>query len=478
MSIGTIAMKVLKLKLFGMKGSQRQANLCYDLLNKCINKAAFILCLVFATGSNAFAQTAKIEVPITSLSDLEYDIQPLTIGDKAPDITFHNVLNYKSKTAKLSDFSGKLIILDMWSVYCTSCIAGFPMMEKLQNEFGKKIQIILVNPHDAKYDSEEKIKATLENLKTRTGFYPSLPVPIHDSILNRYFPHQSVPHTVWLDANKNVIAITGSLDVTTENIKKVLEGKSLDLAIKDDWAFDNSRPLLVDGNGGGSNDFIFRSLFTKYKSGIGNSSGVRLDDNKKVIGIYSLNKILRQFINESFSDIINNVNDNRVVIESDNPGKFRLDFDTANTYCYDLTVAPVERKSLDIKQFIQEDLRRFFNISVNREKRKINCYVISQTYDLSNSYTKFQKSDMDIDASSLKKYIRNYPVSDVINFLDRFQMPMVNEVNIEKHIDIEFPTNANLSDVNTVLKVLRAAGFNIREEERIIEVVVISDKSK
>jgi hypothetical protein len=57
-------------------------------------------------------------------------------------------------------------------------------------------------------------------------------------------------------------------------------------------------------------------------------------------------------------------------------------------------------------------------------------------------------------------------------------MPMVNEVNIEKHIDIEFPTNANLSDVNTVLKVLRAAGFNIREEERIIEVVVISDKSK
>ncbi len=36
----------------------------------------------------------------------------LRLGDQAPDYEFTSVLNYKNKTLKLSDFKGKLVILD------------------------------------------------------------------------------------------------------------------------------------------------------------------------------------------------------------------------------------------------------------------------------------------------------------------------------------------------------------------------------
>ena len=60
----------------------------------------------------------------------KHEIKPLKIGDKVPDIEFKNIINYKSKTARLSDFKGKLVILDFWGTWCTSCIAAFPKMEE------------------------------------------------------------------------------------------------------------------------------------------------------------------------------------------------------------------------------------------------------------------------------------------------------------------------------------------------------------
>ncbi|MGH2645715.1 MAG: hypothetical protein ACRDE2_17320, partial [Chitinophagaceae bacterium] len=54
-------------------------------------------------------------------------IEPLSIGDTVPDVVFNQMMNYHSKTAQLSDFENKkLIILDFWSTSCTACIDYFP----------------------------------------------------------------------------------------------------------------------------------------------------------------------------------------------------------------------------------------------------------------------------------------------------------------------------------------------------------------
>src|SRR5688572_26528195 len=76
-------------------------------------------------------------------------IKELKIGDIVPDIEFLMV-NYSKPTARLSDFKGKVVILDFWATWCGSCIEAFPKIDLAQKEFGDRLQVILVNSRATK----------------------------------------------------------------------------------------------------------------------------------------------------------------------------------------------------------------------------------------------------------------------------------------------------------------------------------------
>lgn len=405
-------------------------------------------------------------------------IRPLSIGDQVPDIVFENVLNYKSKKVRLSDFKGKLVILDMWSIYCTSCIAAFPKMEALQKEFGDKIQILLVNPHDPKYDSEEKIKTTITKNKIRTGFYPTLPIPIHDSILNKYFPHESVPHYIWIDGERNVLAITGLIEISSLNIKRSLEDKKVvNLSFKNDKAFDKTKPLLIDNNGGTSDDFIYRSIFTGYRGGIGFGSGTRRNENKEIIGAYRLNKPLRQLVYEAYYDIINGLSACRVILNVKNPALYGFDYNPAYSYCYDLTIGPIQATNFDFKAYLKDDLKKYFKVSAEKQKRKLRCLIFVKQDKITDLFTRYTESQLDLESTSIKKYIHNYPIHDILNFLEEYiGIPLIDETGIIQNIDLNFPDNLDLSNSKALIDYLKQIGLAIKEEERELEVAVITDR--
>lgn len=76
---------------------------------------SFSLLIVFSRVGSLKAQSGP-----RSIDQGEND--KLTVGDVMPDITFNNLVNYKSSSAKLSDFKGKLVILDFWATTCLSLI--------------------------------------------------------------------------------------------------------------------------------------------------------------------------------------------------------------------------------------------------------------------------------------------------------------------------------------------------------------------
>ena len=41
------------------------------------------------------------------------------------------------KRKKLSDYQGKVVILDFWATYCAPCVEGVPHLVALQNQYGK-----------------------------------------------------------------------------------------------------------------------------------------------------------------------------------------------------------------------------------------------------------------------------------------------------------------------------------------------------
>src|SRR5690606_35558675 len=77
------------------------------------------------------------------------NIKPLSIGDQIPDELWNmplQVVNHPEgkKNITLSEYKGKLIILDFWATWCVPCIRNFPKLHALQGEFGDKIKLLAV----------------------------------------------------------------------------------------------------------------------------------------------------------------------------------------------------------------------------------------------------------------------------------------------------------------------------------------------
>ncbi len=158
--------------------------------------------------------------------------KPLAIGDAVPDITFTNLVNYPTQTARLSDFKGKLVILDFWATWCGSCIAAFPKLQKLQEGFKNDLQVLMVATHQSG-DDAEKINSILTRLK-KNNKAVKLPVTIND-IAPKLFPHTGLPHYVWIGKEGRVLAVTRTEEVTLQNISAAISGKPLNVAQKKDY---------------------------------------------------------------------------------------------------------------------------------------------------------------------------------------------------------------------------------------------------
>lgn len=437
----------------------------------------FVLVLLAGVSSaQSSIKSAISQSAITNSSTLT-EVRELKVGDVVPDITFQNVLNYKSKTAQLSDFKSDLIILDFWSVWCNACIESFVKLDQIKKKYEDKVQVLLVNPYDDKHNSQEAIEQLFSKLKARTGFYPSLPIPIHDTILSQIFPHRGVPHQVWIDKDMRVVAITGAYELSEENIDQIIEGNEVHLPVKNDWAFNRKVPLLVDGNCGSSGDFLFRSLFTRYIGGIGFSNGIRANDKGEITGAYILNRSLWQLVNMAYPELFKGISKNRVYLEVKQPALFDDTYYSSNAYCYDLTVAPTKSNNFDLKKYLKEDLKRYFNVSVYKKTRKLKCYIVKSTDRLPTAQSTGQQPRIEMAAMSIKKGMYSVTLEKAIKSLQKyFDLPLIPEhKDTGKKIDVEFPENFDLSDTPALLSFLKKIGFEIVEGEREIEVVVITD---
>lgn len=166
----------------------------------------------------------------------EYGIKGLQVGDTIPDISLGNILNNYTGKSRFSDFKGQLVILDFWNTACTDCIASFPKMEKLQSEFGEKIQVLLVNINE----SETEIKKAQAHYKIKIEF-PNLPSIVRKekgannesgtrepSPLFKLFPLRGVPYHVYIGPDGTIEHAGPSSITYSKKVQDILDGKKID----------------------------------------------------------------------------------------------------------------------------------------------------------------------------------------------------------------------------------------------------------
>jgi len=185
---------------------------------------AMLLCLVSMFSLSA--QTPRKD----SGADGSDPVRPLLVGNKLPqDFWSRKVKIYnQGDTAfvELSKYKGKSFILDFWSTTCGACIAAFPDLVELQKQFGKELNILLVNSYGEK-DTYQRIH-NMPNDILRTNDLTSI---YADDYLIKLFPHNVYPFYVWVDANERIAAIT---------LKRLIGPVSVNSFLKNYYRYDTN----------------------------------------------------------------------------------------------------------------------------------------------------------------------------------------------------------------------------------------------
>lgn len=390
--------------------------------------------------------------------DKSSHITALKIGDEVPDITITNIINYPTKPAKISDFKGKLLILDFWATWCSSCIANFPKMEALQKEFGDKIQILAVA-----YEDSKKINGFFAS-KAGQGYHVTSIV--NDSTFSKLFPHRVIPHCVWIDKDGVVTAITSAEEVTSININKILNKEKNITAAKID--IDPHEPLFI-GKDLLKEQLVQYSILLKGKNeGLPTGSEKRTK-NGIAIGLAVMNDPILTMYKIVMWRLMPGFVESRLIIDSRNVEALKDDI-----YSYDL-ILPKELSD-SLYRYMLNDLNRYTNYHARIEHRKMDCLILTKESNSDKIRTGGGQPENSLFFNRPARLI-NHPVSDLLirlNDVKGINLPIVDETHYNGNIDLEFSGN---TDLESIKKSLKSYGLILTEGERNLEVFVIGDKN-
>ncbi|MEO5890259.1 MAG: TlpA disulfide reductase family protein [Ferruginibacter sp.] len=394
-------------------------------------------------------------------------LTPVQIGEVVPDIAFNNLINYSAKTAKTSDFKGKLLIVDFWENWCHACVESALKVVELQKMFGDRVQIIAVS-----VQKEQTIAKIFRNNQYLRGL--KLTIATDDKFFGNMFPHKTIPHIAWISPDGRYLGATAHDDLNAANINSLLStGKVKFSEYKiDNLAFDPSKPMFSDSTAFGIS-YLFKSGFSGYQPGVPSQSG--LQDMGGMLRMYGVNSDLFDLTCLSLSVLSQSFTPNRIIY-ADTSIHRRFKFDPLlrnreSVYCYEIIVPASRRTAL--YRIMHDDLTNATQIVAEIRRMPSQCYVIKANSDsvrLSNYLADdAQNKEKAKDGSRSFKWMVN-----LVSYLNKLpgMVPVIDESENNQKFDIYLPDGT--PDFDSLNRTLRPFGFSVNKEERMLEMMYVS----
>lgn len=413
------------------------------------------------------------------------EIKELTVNDTVPAIAIRNLVNTTAGEINLSDYKGKLVILDFWATWCAPCVAALPKMQAFQEKFREKIQVIAVT-----VDKKKKVLNFLDNNRIGKQIR-SIPIAWEDDVLHLYFKHKEVPHLVWIGQDGVVKAITSAQYATEKNIEIALQGRKLNWFVKKEVIeYDISVPLFQAPAFGGKDTYY--AGFTGYVNGPRSGVYINRDSvnnytrfnvmNRSLISQYAMALNFRSKYPLAKECLLDVKDENRFFY---NPAKgYRKEWDAEYLYSYE-SVLPAIYTEKRIISKLKNDLDQFYSLDGSIVKRKQQCLVITTSPSIFDSLAPSEETIRREWITGEKGHIYRQ-TGGIYHLLlamnkDSLLLPLplaFSESKDTKRFDLELNLGEHPSDITVWKKELARYGIILTEEEREVELLSIIERNE
>lgn len=425
---------------------------------------------------------------LSTTGDVFSQYKELKVGDHIPaNLTISHL------------YKGKPLIIDFWATWCVPCVYEMKMLDSLKTAHPNDFEVLMVTAQDTltvQHFSKKGGGVDLEHTK--------LHFAIADTVLGKLFPHNTVPHNIWIDKNGLIKAITGIQEMKTKNILAFAKsGETSGMREKkDNLSFNGNLEFHL-----GDSTFSYRSIFTPYITGI-NGGSAAVFFNGKAQRFFQYNGSILHLYWNAYSDFNPHPRYNLIQLSTKDSlkfvypeGKYRSLLNGSiykdytawaekNSFCYALTLP--EKVGIDtFRTYMLQDLnRQFRHLDVAILPKNILCMVVSAKAGKVQGKASSGTAPLIKWLPGKKIAIKNANIADICDWLfrqfDENTLPDPFVIEINKYRETRFNAEIDLSEGFTAsggkmtpeifFKAFAAFGFSFTKAIRKYPVLVIKDR--
>ena len=157
-----------------------------------------------ATPSSAGSSTAAAAPAPSSAASAASDHRV------AEDFSLRDV---EGKDIHLSDYTGKVVLVDFWATWCVPCTAEIPHLEELYEKYGSQGFVVIGVSMDGP-ETEAQVLPFIQ----RNGLTFPVAVDEETRVINAYNPTRAAPLSVLIDRHGQITRVREGYDIGDEKL--------------------------------------------------------------------------------------------------------------------------------------------------------------------------------------------------------------------------------------------------------------------
>ena len=396
-----------------------------------MKKILATLCIVCLLLGKTYAQEGAVS-------------ESVQIGSLVPNFDISILTKEGTIKRNIKDYRGKVVILEFWATFCGPCLPAMDHLADLQFKFQKDLEVINIT-------DEERWKV-VAFLKKRPTF---LSIGLdNDKIINQLFYHQLMPHTIIIDPQGYIKAITSPEEVTEEVIYLAKSGAILAVKTKAEFAAKSENATAMNVAQAEDKSF-YKVAVSAYKEGIQSQINKKSDFEYEFINctVPLMYQVLYQTTRPNPND--------RACLEVSEQTKYLLD----EKQQYSMTIKIPELMKHRLGEIGMKHLEEIFAVKAKNESRTRKVYALTTNKDILPQ--NIPTTGMDLPLKDFLKLLWDTKVVD---------MPIINESNTADNTVIwvaDFP-----KEVTKVQESISKMGFKLEPKTTETACLVLhEDKS-